>query len=299
MKKLLATAFITSISLTTYADFIGVYGSIQTWEGEIDGAVAGQADFEAFTRLFEENPLIFQQVPSGRSGDTPPPVIPSFRDRGVQFQYHASAWLAFEHPLPYLPSIRLALTDISYSGDSESNAPTQFLIEAGPAAFSETGLPIFPFDTVVTRFDMEVIDISLYYEVLDGRFNLDLGLTFRQLKGDFNESVEEILNGPIMRPATTKTTPIDLAIPLLYAKTQFNLPFIDGLSLVTTTSALSAGGATMIDFDGEIVYTFDLGVFEIGASFGYRYANLEATDFQDLFADASIAGVHGGIIIHF
>lgn len=76
------------------------------------------------------------------------------------------AWLAFEHPLPVLPNIRL-------SHNAMRHDVRQSLAGSG-------------------ELDSSFTDATLYYEVLDNWLSLDLGITGRRYQGESVSGNEDI-----------------------------------------------------------------------------------------------------------
>ena len=301
MKKVLVSLVLSLASFSAQADFLGVKIGLKAWEGVIKGTVAGSPDYKAYTALAADpnSPDFPFDPPLKNPNDKKPPVIPTFSDRGVQFEYLSSAWIQFEHPIPMLPNLRLAYTEVDYFGDSARWAPTEFLLQPFRVPVRtnpndpNTEVLVYTYDTVLTKFDMDVTDATFYYELLDNFISFDLGFTLREMKGEFKESND--FSGEVFE----KTTPIDLIMPLLYGKAEIEVPFLDGLSVAATANLIGDGDNSMVDFEGELIYMMDLTVFEIGFTLGYRYASLVAEDFQDIYSDANISGVSGGLIIHF
>jgi outer membrane protein len=301
MKKLLLCSLIGFAS-PSYADFIGLYGKVGVWNAGFEGTVSGTED----KKKREANNQ----------------TIPSFETRGLDNDNHITGWVAFEHPTPFIPNIRLGYTGVKSSGLSTENISTDKItatINGVPNVTYDAGQPIY------TTMQFDAIDVTAYWEVLDNWLNLDLGLTLRKMDGDFSETVGEtpfparVFGGSdgcggmrpevvsygvgtalgCVRPETTKVTPIDILIPMIYAKGQFDIPFT-GAYVAATLQGMSASGNSMVDIDIETGYNFNLTVMDIGASIGYREATLNAKDLDDLYAkDAKLSGVYGALNIHF
>lgn len=308
-KRLLITAIASLCSTTVQADFIGVHGRIGVWNATFEGETAALGDKR-------------QREASGLE-------IPSFKERGFEEDGHNVGWVAFEHPIPFLPNIRIAYLEASSSGTSDE----LITLEAFSVSGSIGGVPatttFLDQSRLETDMSFDTFDGTLYWELLDNWVSLDLGLTIRQLDGSFDEiAIDDTLlplgaigqldacraNGwPIQdlsaggisvqgctRPgsAITQSTPIDIILPMLYTKAQFDLPF-SGLYAAATFQGITADGNTMTDIDLELGYMLDLTVLEVGAYVGYRRAQLTSKDLDGLFADASLDGIQAGLSIHF
>ncbi|WP_404362137.1 TIGR04219 family outer membrane beta-barrel protein [Marinobacter sp.] len=186
-------------------------------------------------------------------------------DDNVNFTAH------FEHPVPALPNVRFNYTSLSLSGRGE--------------------LGVDGFDTIVTpqaqvdsELDLDQIDVTLYYEVLDNWVNLDLGLTGRSLDGEL--TVQEVGG------TAASETEIKAVVPMAYIAARFDLPL--------TGVSVGAEG-NVISFDGDSVYDFNAyGQYEIQVvqlRAGYRQLGIDYEDDDDTL-DIEIGGpfVSAGLV---
>lgn len=309
MKKLLL-ASLMALPTSAFADFIGIHGEIGTWNASFKGKTAAVADKQKRNNIGLE--------------------IPSFKERGFEEDNQIVGWVAFEHPLPFIPNIRIAYLGASSTGTSEE----EIVLDVFKVNTSINGVPTtitFQDESrIITEMTLDSIDGTLYWELLDNWVNLDLGFTIRKLDGSFEETaIDDVFLplGPINQLATCdaqnwprqtvlgnglipvegctrpgfalkSTTPIDLVIPLLYSKLQLDLPF-SGLFAAATLQGMSFDGSSMLDMDIEVGYMFDLTVMELGASIGYRRATLEANNLESLYADTTLEGAHLNFKLHF
>jgi len=77
--------------------------------------------------------------------------------------------LYLEHPIPLLPNVRVAYINIDQTARGQLSDNFD-----GISAGSD----------VRSDLELEQLDVTLYYEVLDNWVNLDLGLTVRDFSGD-------------------------------------------------------------------------------------------------------------------
>ncbi|MCK5866164.1 MAG: TIGR04219 family outer membrane beta-barrel protein, partial [Marinobacter adhaerens] len=124
-------------------------------------------------------------------------VVDVENDLNLDSDANANASLYLEHPVPLLPNVRLNYTLVEQSGRGD------------------VGLTGFDGVTgdVQSDLDLEQLDLTLYYEVLDNWVNLDLGLTARDLTGDL---IVRQANG-----LATSETSIDGVIPMGYLAARF------------------------------------------------------------------------------
>ncbi|WP_303286427.1 TIGR04219 family outer membrane beta-barrel protein [Marinobacter sp. SS8-8] len=174
----------------------------------------------------------------------------------------ANASLYLEHPVPVLPNIRLNYTLVEQSGRGELGT-SGFIDIPGNAR-------------VQSDFDLEQLDLTLYYEVLDNWVNLDLGLTARDLAGDL--TVQEV-NG-----LATSETSVDAVIPMGYLAARFDLPFT-GVSVGTEGNFISYGGDSLLDFN--VYGQYEIALLRFRA--GYRQMSIDYEDGNDRL-DVEIGG---------
>lgn len=176
------------------------------------------------------------------------------RDLNLSSDSNANLTAYFEHPIPVLPNVRLAYTRTKQSGNGQLDA-NYGGITAGVGVRSE--------------LELEQLDVTLYYELLDNWVNLDLGLTIRDFSGELFLQSTDGSN-------QTSKTEADAILPLLYVAARFDLPF---------TGVSVGGDANAISYDGDSVYDFnvygqyDMSLLQLRA--GYRQISLDYDDGDD------------------
>ena len=129
---------------------------------------------------------------------------------------------------------------------------------------------------VQSDLDLEQLDLTLYYEVLDNWVNLDLGLTARDLTGDL---IVRQANG-----LATSETSIDGVIPMGYLAARFDLP-LTGVSVGAEGNFISFDGDSLHDFNAYGQYEISLIQFRAG----YRQMSIDYEDGNDRL-DVEIGG---------
>ena len=175
----------------------------------------------------------------------------------------AKAYL--EHPVPVLPNIRLTYTNLSHSGTGEVTAFTY-----GDKTYS---------GTITTDFDTDIIDGTLYYEILDNWVNLDLGINAKYING--TATVNNTLIGKT-------NADISVVIPTLYAKARFDLPATN-ISFQAEGDAISYSGNTLYDIYLSARYTFIAG---LGIEAGVKRTKFKLDDIDDVTADVDFTGLY-------
>ena len=176
-------------------------------------------------------------------------------------------WAYLDHPIPLLPNIKIQQTNYNVESSKIANI-----------SFNGTSYNT----NVKSSFKLNQTDIIAYWRILDNWINLDLGIDIKNINGNIK------LN-------TTTDKDFTVAVPLLYAKARFDLPF-SGLSVEADISKISYSGNKLTDTKAAIVYQSSLG---LGATFGIRNEKLVIDDVSDISTDLTISGTYLGIFYHF
>lgn len=244
MKKLPLIFALSLLAPLAHADrVLGLYAGVGSWLSDYDG----------------------------KAGE---PAI-TLNELGVEEHYNNYFYVAIEHPIPFVPNIRLTQTKIK---SSQTGTITQsFTI--GDTAYAAN-------ETVKSDFDLSHRDATLYYQLLDNWINLDLGVTARQFDGYVHTD----------SASSTEKLDIDLTAPMLYAKAQFDLPFT-GLSAGVEGNYTSYQDNSLSDYTAKVTYLFDAAV-DLGIEVGYRKMSIKISE-NDLEADMTLKGPYAALIAHF
>lgn len=210
---------------------------------------------------------------SGGAGD---PAV-SAEDLGLDESDNTFFYVALEHPIPLIPNVKYTHQTI----ESEQTSVLEDDFGLGDTDFPD-GTP------VRSEFDLSSNDFTFYYELLDNWVNMDLGVTARQYDGYFYAE-SEILD-------REERVDLDMTIPLLYAKFQFDLP-LTGLSAALEANAVKYQDNRLVDYTAKVAYVFD-SVLDLGLEAGYRKLSLKVDD-DDTQADLDLDGPYVGAMIHF
>ncbi len=241
MKTLLVAMLLMS-ALTSKADFLGIHGGVGYWDTQFGGKILeDRVDLDDDLNL---------------SGDS---------------SYHL--WIAFEHPVPVLPNIKIAHTKMKDSGDGRVTKEFEF-----------KGTVFTIGRDVRTEIDISHTDLILYYEIVDTGLELDIGVIARWIDAE-------------VKINSTKTSG-DIVLPVLYASGKVSLPF---------TGTYFAGEVNYIGYDGDSLldYTLKAGwetenfIFpEFGVEIGYRDYSVEL-DISSLNFDIRVDGIFVNLTAHF
>lgn len=236
------------------------------------------ADFIGFTvgaGVFK--PSFSGDFKSKQTGSDP---IDLEKDLGLGDDNGKFFYAAFEHPIPLIPNIRLARTEISQEGSSTINRDVTFEGTTYSAA-----------SEVSSSVDLSHIDATIYYEILDNWVNVDLGLTVRKFDGEISLTGRETSTGATQ----SKTQALDFPMPLLYGKVRLDLPFT-GLYAEGEGNWIGYDGNNFFDVAAKLGYESSLG---LGVEGGIRTIKLEIDYEDEIKADLDFSGVFVNAFYHF
>ena len=259
-KTVLAASFALSLTIPTYADTLaGIYIGGQIWQNEASGEFGESGEQANF----------------------------NFSD-----EQQGSFYVAFEHPLPFIPNAKIASTSLSTEGFTTLDREISFDNKTF-AMGSE----------VNANFDVSYIDYTLYYELFDnGLFSFDLGITGRDFDGDVSLSARSNIAPAGQEPTyinVSGTIATDEIVPMLYASTIVGLPFT-GFNVFAEGNFLSIDDHTLYDYQVGVSYeVIDNPVVDLNLTAGYRSVKLELEDLNDLYTNIDFQGIFVGAIVHF
>jgi len=168
--------------------------------------------------------------------------------------------LILEHPIRSLSNIRYQGFNLDSSGTSMLESDINF-----------NGQNFASGHQVTSTFDLFHDDIVLYYELLDNRVNLDVGVDLKRFDGEVS------LSGT----SSTSVT-IDEVIPLFYLSARYDLSyagFYVGANINSNLSSFSIGSGTAEDSTIMLGYESGNG---LGMEGGIKYFSLELDDVNNL-----------------
>lgn len=197
------------------------------------------------------------------------------RELGLDDEFGGFAWIRIMHPIPLLPNVKLTYTPLKFDGSGTVGSGFQ----VGGVSFAG--------EAVDAEAEINQIDATLFYEVLDNIVDLDVGLNVKVLDGYFK----------VTNRTTGDTAEIDFnaPIPMLYANVGVNLPFT-GLSAAVEGAGIAYSGNRLMDVKASLRYSF-AGVIAVEA--GYRRLQLKLDDVDDLSSDFTVDGPYLGVLARF
>lgn len=230
----LVFSLVIVLSAPIYADALGVSASVTQWSPSWDGNL-GDGDLEGSMSLDDDDSTAIS--------------------------------ISFEHPVPFLPNVKLQSTPLSTEGvvDSDFTYP-------GVGMVSTT-------DEVELIFDTQ--DAIFYWQTLDNWVSLDLGLAARQFDAEF----------------TVNDTPeVDdsFVLPMLYGAARFDLPL---------SGFYGRGELLFVSYSGSKIHDFQFGLgyessFRLGAELGLRSSGISLDDVEDFDTDINASGAYLALTFH-
>lgn len=244
-KAIIAASLAGLLSASVQADVIGLYVGGQYWDNDASG-IFGEVDNQ--------------------------------QDFGLKGDQQSSFHVAFEHPIPLIPNIKIATSTLDTTGNAEIDI--DFGFGTGATVTGEV-------DTV---FDVSYVDYTFYYEVFSNDLlAFDFGLTGRDISGDIKVTSE----------IDETNTDFSAIIPMLYVKTVVGLPFT-GFNVFAEGNIISYDDSTLQDYQVGIGYELlDNLAIDLDIQLGYRSVDMELSDIDDFYSDIKLDGVFLGAVAHF
>jgi len=224
---------------------------------------------------------IFNHTPSGTASYNGPDVDVK-KDLGWDTENDVMLKAYFEHPLPFIPNIKIAYSSLDHSGHGSIED-----FRWGDINFAKA--------LVDTSLTLRMYDATLYYEVLDNIVEADVGITLRYLDGNIDVTATPLVSGLGSLAPTYETSDFNTLAPMLYGKIRVNIPATD-ISTQIEANGVSYDGTTLYDIELSARYTFTAGV---GLEAGYRLVHLDSDDIDDLAVDVDFKGVYAALVWDF
>jgi len=192
-----------------------------------------------------------------------------------------SFYVAFEHPIPLIPNIKVASTTLDTVGGTQLTSSFTFDNRTYTAN-----------STLDTTLDASFVDYTLYYEVFDNDLlTFDFGLTAR----DLDASIE------VFEPQTQLQSGLDVSgiIPMAYVNTIIGLPFT-GFNVFAEANFISYDDQTIYDAQVGVSYALlDNLAVDFDITLGYRTMKMELNDLDNFYSDLTYDGFFAGAVVHF
>ncbi|GGP65748.1 TIGR04219 family outer membrane beta-barrel protein [Shewanella saliphila] len=197
-------------------------------------------------------------------------VSHNFDDDGSQ----GSVWIAVEHPLPFLPNLKIRENRLESSAGL-SNVDFTFNDNA------------FSGDVSVTN-NLNNTDFVLYYEILDNDLvSVDLGAAYKQMDGSIRVS----------DAGHPEEVDIDSGIIMGYANAQVGMV---GLGLFGFADVLlGVDESNVYDYSVGLGWQFESLAVDTLVRVGYRDFNFDVSHFSGVSQNTQFKGAFAGIELRF
>ncbi|MBU3021999.1 TIGR04219 family outer membrane beta-barrel protein [Aestuariibacter sp. A3R04] len=202
-------------------------------------------------------------------------------DFNFDSQVNNAFYAAIEHPVPFLPNVKVNYTTLDSDGNTTLQSTFTFdgeLYTAGTNLYTET--------------ELTTTDFILYYELFDNDLvSFDVGINGRYVDGTVY-AIDTSSN-------TEGSQAFSGVVPMAYSRVQVGLPFT-GLGAYAEGSYLSFDDHKFSDYQIALTYSFiESLAIDMTIQAGYRSVDIDIEDLDDIYADMTFDGPFAGIEIHF
>ena len=211
------------------------------------------------------------------------------RDFNFDTETKTNIYVAFEHPIPVIPNIKLQRTEMDTMGDITIEQQFEFYDQL-----------YMTNSNLNTDVQLTSTDYILYYELFDNDLiSFDFGLTGKHIKGEFIVTNKD-------DPSETSNEDFSFGVPMLYSRLAVGIPF-SGFGAYAEGHYLSIGDNTVSDMQAVVTYSLMENLaLDVTFQFGYRLAAVELDydfdvlgDTYELYSDLEFKGFFAGIEVHF
>jgi outer membrane protein len=201
----------------------------------------------------------------------------NFEDESV-----SNLYVAFEHPLPLVPNIKIQRTEMDTSGD--------ILLEQN---FTFGGQSFSINSNATSDVQLSATDIILYYELFDNDLiSFDVGLNTKYIDGELLVTNKD-------EPTIDGREEFSGPIPMIYSRLALGVP-LTGFGAFVEGSFLSVDDHTLTDYQAAITYSLINSLAaDVTFQLGYRAVSLELEDLDGIFSDLEFKGAYAGLEVHF
>lgn len=190
-----------------------------------------------------------------------------------------SFYIAVEHPIPFLPNIKIRENElVSYGATTLTQD------------FNFNGQVYSANSSITSYVDLSHTDFTLYYELFDNDLiAFDLGMTGKKVDGWL--AIREGINENGIRS--------DGWIPTGYAHLRLGIPGTY-LTFYGIANAISVDDSSVHDFEVGAEYRLvDSIALDLNLQIGYRDIKIELDDLDGVYSDLKFKGPYLGLEVHF
>jgi outer membrane protein len=203
-------------------------------------------------------------------------------DFNFEEQTNSNLYVAFEHPLPLIPNIKVQRTIMDTLGETTLNSQYTF----GNEIYAEN-------TDVITDVQLTATDFILYYELFDNDLiSFDVGINAKLLDGELLVTQKD-------DPSNSSREAFSGPVPMVYSRLAIGVPFT-GFGAFVEGSFLSVDDHTLSDYQAALTYSLmeNLAV-DVTFQVGYRAVELELDDLDNIYSNLEFKGVYAGLEVHF
>lgn len=248
-KKLILSALALMLGVfshTASADFIGLKVGGGIWDAETTGSIR----YVSLTDVDLKNDL--------KLGD----------------EQNSFLYVAFEHPVPLIPNVKVSKSGLSTSGSGTLTSSFTY----GTETYSVS-------DSITTDLTLDHQDVTIYYEILDNLVTADFGITAKMIDGSVS----------ITRGGITSKNNISGTIPMAYYAIGVSIP-ATGIYVGVEGSALNIGDSEISDVTAKISYSTS---FMLGVEAGVRTVSIKLDGLDGVSSSMEFSGPFANLFLHF
>ncbi|MCE9677592.1 TIGR04219 family outer membrane beta-barrel protein [Shewanella sp. AS1] len=200
----------------------------------------------------------------------------SQQDFDYDSSWQGSIWVAVEHPIPFVPNLKIRENRIEADGDATLTGGWDFNGNT------------FSAGDISSSVDLSNTDFVLYYEILDNDVvSLDIGASYKLFHGSYR----------VADAGHPETKDLSSGVTMAYANAEVGLPL----------TGLFGFADVMLGLDESSVYDYSLGLgwqfdglaLDTRVRLGYRDFNFDVNNFDGITANNEFKGVFLGAEVVF
>jgi outer membrane protein len=140
---------------------------------------------------------------------------------------------------------------------------------------------------IYSSLEMDMSDITLYWDLLDNVVGLDIGINAKILDGKVT-----VVN---IADSATEIADFSATIPMLYAGVDFSFP-LTGLSAGVNGAYIGYDGSEFSEYHAYVRYDSS---FVLGVEAGIKGFNIELDDIDQTYGKLEFSGPYAQLYLHF
>ncbi len=190
--------------------------------------------------------------------------------------WQGSLWVAIEHPIPFVPNLKIRENHLDVDGKSALS---------GDWGFNGN---TFSSGDISASVDLSNTDFILYYEILDNDLvSLDLGAAYKLMHGSYR----------VADAGHPEQRDIDKGIAMASASAEVGVP---GLGLYGFADVMQGlDESSVYDYSIGLGWAFDGIALDTKVRVGYREFNFDVNGFEHITANNKFDGAFIGVEIVF